>query len=151
MIALHAIRWTEYERGWGQRPDGISFYASKERAEQHRTAFLAARNPNKVPDEYSDPGKIEIMEVSRDLYDLVHRRGMRWMHFNSQKAAMEYVLRPQDDPEPTIDELLKSAGELLSLGIINEGELTALQHMILEDPKAAIALVYGKSPSGDMG
>lgn len=54
------ITWTEYERGWGQRPDGVSLHQSRE----HAAAFIeriwnipVRENNSKgiVPDEYSRP------------------------------------------------------------------------------------------------
>ena len=33
---VYAVEYTEYERGWGQRPDGVCIYISKEKAFEHK-------------------------------------------------------------------------------------------------------------------
>lgn len=39
--AIYAMNWTEYERGWGPRPDGVSLHASKEAAFRFRNQMEA--------------------------------------------------------------------------------------------------------------
>jgi len=66
-------RWTEYESGWGQRPDGISVhfnesqrqeYITEHREWQHRTYGAT------VPDEYDAPaGNGEWMELVAEHAD----------------------------------------------------------------------------------
>ena len=48
MNAAYQIEWTEYERGWGPRPDGKSYHKSKKDADEFITDFYAkekADNP----------------------------------------------------------------------------------------------------------
>lgn len=35
MTKLFAMGWTEYESGWGSRPDGFTLYKTKEAAKKH--------------------------------------------------------------------------------------------------------------------
>lgn len=52
----YAQEWTEYERGWGQRPDGWSLHSSREAAVAFKEAYVAKYNNRAVvPDEYSAP------------------------------------------------------------------------------------------------
>ena len=46
--------WTETERGWGQRPDGHTLYASLEAREAHIEKYMAdlrARHGSSAPDD----------------------------------------------------------------------------------------------------
>lgn len=56
-MSTHTIviqHWTEYERGWGNRPDGISVHLTLEDRDKFVTGYNARWNsgPN-TPDEYS--------------------------------------------------------------------------------------------------
>jgi hypothetical protein len=97
MNALHAVHWTEYERGWGSRPDGIQFFDSAETAKNHLAEFMAKRDARSIPDEYSSPSDVTIMEVSKDLYDLVMKNKTFWSNFNTSHAALNYVYNSKDD------------------------------------------------------
>lgn len=62
MWEAHMIMWTESERGWGQRPDGVSLHENKKDAAQFVKEYWErerARNKSAgitgVPDEYSRP------------------------------------------------------------------------------------------------
>jgi hypothetical protein len=53
-VTLYVLTWTEYERGCGQRPDGISIHSSLDKAAEFvREDFADA--PAFAPDEYSQP------------------------------------------------------------------------------------------------
>lgn len=73
IYALYKIDWTEYERGWGQRPDGTTYYLTLEEAQQHIKEYWDSM-PNEVQDCYSSPGKPTLVEVDEKLYDEVHKR-----------------------------------------------------------------------------
>ncbi|AGS81115.1 hypothetical protein [Caulobacter phage Cr30] len=47
------VSYTEYERGWGQRPDGFKDFDSYEDAYKHYKEFNAQNNLPYVPDCYS--------------------------------------------------------------------------------------------------
>lgn len=50
----YAQEWTEYERGWGARPDGYSLHPTREAAVEFARAYTADRT-GPAPDEYSAP------------------------------------------------------------------------------------------------
>lgn len=53
---VHVFSWTEYERGWGQRPDGLSIHASEQAAASYLADFYQrTRRPGRVPDDYDAP------------------------------------------------------------------------------------------------
>jgi len=66
------VDWTEYERGWGCRPDGVSVHLSVEDARAYAEAYNQTyNNAPSAPDEYSMP-EIESMgiaEVSDELWE----------------------------------------------------------------------------------
>lgn len=74
VYALYAIRWTEYERGWGPRPDGVTYYTTKQKAEESYNKAFEGRQGS-VPDDYSNPSDPFLVEVSKALYDSVHSNG----------------------------------------------------------------------------
>ncbi len=85
--------WTEYERGWGRRPDGCSIHAS----EEDRKVFCAdhwARMPERgrgpTPDEYSiEEGAPYLAIVSDALYGELQqstRKGV-WVFQGGMRAG----------------------------------------------------------------
>lgn len=68
--AVYQIDWTEYERGWGSKPDGYSRFLTKEAAlamiQRNHEANEAGRKPGQMaPDYYvkaSDPWLVEVTE-----------------------------------------------------------------------------------------
>ena len=50
--ALFCITMTEYERGWGSKPDGVLAFASAEAASAYIKMETAGRNSRDVPDCY---------------------------------------------------------------------------------------------------
>lgn len=87
MNALYCISWTEYERGWGSRPDGITLHRTKEDAEEFAYTYLHKNNKsNYVPDIYSIPnGDAKLIEVSEALFKVMHSANAKgkWFHSNS--------------------------------------------------------------------
>jgi len=89
MANLWMFTWTEYERGWGQRPDGCSLHATKEDALQFVKDYWKkerASDGGVVPDEYSKqdsdvPTEI-IIDARNKFYKYVmaakkeHRKGI---------------------------------------------------------------------------
>jgi hypothetical protein len=49
------VEWIESERGWGQRPDGISLHISQKEAEKYIVKYWKDQTNDFVPDEYSYP------------------------------------------------------------------------------------------------
>jgi len=82
------ITWTEFERGWGTRPDGASLHQTRE----HAVAFIervwdqpVRENLDKgiVPDEYSRPDQTPQdapeVEVSDEvLAKIIDGNGTAW-------------------------------------------------------------------------
>jgi len=61
--------WTEYERGWGSRPDGISIHLSENHRNIYNLEFFKARSSGSVPDEYSNPSDNGFLaDVSEEIY-----------------------------------------------------------------------------------
>lgn len=66
-----ACDWTEYERGWGQRPDGTTLHLNMEEytkyiKEHERLEKL--RYKGVVPDEYTSPDGPRTVKVSATIY-----------------------------------------------------------------------------------
>lgn len=67
--------WEESERGWGVRPDGVFYYATKDEAERHTTELLMAYRKREkqihggaTPDEYTRPcGEPKFVPVSQAI------------------------------------------------------------------------------------
>lgn len=75
MERAYVIEWTEYERGWGQRPDGMSVHATVEDATAYLERTWHARLQDPVPDEYSRPDSETPMVVV--LQDAVFARVLK--------------------------------------------------------------------------
>jgi hypothetical protein len=65
------ITWTEFERGWGQRPDGATLHESRQHSDEYvervwRSKVRKDAENNHVPDEYSRP--------DTEPFDLVNTR-----------------------------------------------------------------------------
>ena len=75
---VHVIEGTEYERGWGCRPDGIVAFKSKEDAETWIASYNAAHNTAKTaPDEYTVYQYIGIHECSEAVFAYISEKGYR--------------------------------------------------------------------------
>lgn len=63
--------WVEYERGWGNRPDGYSLHLSEEDRNKFVEGFnIIFNNKEHAPDEYSvAQGKPFVTEVDMDMHD----------------------------------------------------------------------------------
>jgi hypothetical protein len=79
IYAIYAVDWTEYERGWGQRPDGKTYHKTKELADIYCTEYEKKYNNEKtVPDCYSKPGKPYLKEVSKEVWDEIQKKKFKW-------------------------------------------------------------------------
>lgn len=79
IYAVYAIDWTEFERGWGQRPDGTTLYKNKSEAESHLKEDAESKKGTDVPECYSSPGKPYLKEVVKELYEKVmSSKGYIW-------------------------------------------------------------------------
>ena len=60
--------WTEYERGWGSRPDGCSLHLGEGDRKQFCKKYWGVM-PKNAPDEYSaENGKPFVAVVNTELY-----------------------------------------------------------------------------------
>ncbi len=84
---VHVIEGTEYERGWGQRPDGIIAFPSKAQAEAYIVDYNKKNNTAKTaPDEYTVYNYIGIKECSAEVYKAVLANGRHYT--NSARDLM---------------------------------------------------------------
>ncbi len=74
---VYVETWTEYERGWGSRPDGFTLHI--DRGSHHRFVSRYNQEHNnsaEVPDEYSQAdGNVRLVKVSEKLYQKVLSSG----------------------------------------------------------------------------
>ena len=73
---VFAESWTEYERGWGQRPDGYSYHLSKAHRDRYVDAYWERNKKDYVPDDYSKPDEnLFPTEVGSELYNKIRESG----------------------------------------------------------------------------
>lgn len=79
IYAVYKVEWTEYERGWGQRPDGTSYHKSKEDAIKYIQEYdKKYNNEPSAPDCYTKGGSPHLAEVDKKLYNKVMKEGVVW-------------------------------------------------------------------------
>ncbi len=62
MTPKYRVRYTEYERGWGNRPDGFRDFDSLVEAQEHQKKFNAQNTADVAPDWYmiaEDPAFVD--------------------------------------------------------------------------------------------
>lgn len=64
MHAAYAVQLIEYERGWGQRPDGYYIFNSKSSADAFINSEFSKRTAGPVPDYYINYRGIGLQECS---------------------------------------------------------------------------------------
>ena len=83
--------WEESEAGWGCRADGWSFHKTEKHHEDYCKKYWA-KMPDGVQDEYSrEFGPIRHVEVSKALYDKVHKDGDIRLWMNNVDAYKDWV------------------------------------------------------------
>lgn len=94
------LTWTEYESGWGSRPDGTSLHLSKEAAYQYVLDYknsMKDKYGDRTPAEYSSPdGKPKLWLVSKEMIErLIAGDGVFWLLRSSdfKKHDDEILLR----------------------------------------------------------
>ena len=88
--------WTESEKGWGTRPDGISMHKSKKDYEIYLEKYWKEQ-PEETPSEYSRPNKSQrVASVSDELFSKLNEseNGVRVWQQELKKLNEEinYVL-----------------------------------------------------------
>jgi hypothetical protein len=75
---IFRIDWTERERGWGARPDGHTYFPTKEAAEQaikdHWAKYPDAVN-GRAPDYYISPSEPRASRVAPGFAERVRAEG----------------------------------------------------------------------------
>lgn len=71
------VEWTEYERGWGQRPDGFSYHPDMLTAKRYIHDFLAGMPPA-APECYVAPREPRLVTVDPVFALLVEGKGIVW-------------------------------------------------------------------------
>lgn len=85
---VHVIQGTEYERGWGQRPDGYVAFTSKKDALRFIADYNERHNTAKhAPDEYTVYDYIGIMDCSDGFHNAVVERNVK--HFDRRSELLE--------------------------------------------------------------
>lgn len=72
-LGAYKIDWTEYERGWGQRPDGSSLHLTKEAADTYIKEYWDSMPDRSqgVPDDYCAPGTPRFVEVTAEQIEQI--------------------------------------------------------------------------------
>lgn len=82
MYAAYVVYWTEFERGWGQRPDGETVHKDKATAEAYIADYWKREKERNagggVPDIYSAPGDPRLEEVGLDQWTRAQAEGSFW-------------------------------------------------------------------------
>ena len=132
MHTLYEVKWTEYERGWGFRPDGETYYLSKELAEKAIKDYWDSM-PNDVPDCYSKPSQPTLVEVSEELYKSVAKEPiMEESNMEDPKNILMIRITHEGDDGLAID--CKGSPNLV-LGMIARVrmELGIIENRVYED------------------
>lgn len=79
----YLVTWTEYESGWGCRPDGASLHLTQDDVKKFIKKYWDGM-PKEVPYEYSkansDNGTLVI--ISKKLHDQLKRKeSLRWWQY----------------------------------------------------------------------
>lgn len=73
MRVVRVQKWREFERGWGDRPDGCSLHLNSNDAELYIKSYWNSMS-SQTPDEYECPvGELYFMFVTNDLYDKIEK------------------------------------------------------------------------------
>jgi len=88
---VYRIPWTEYERGWGQRPDGATLHLTLTHAKRFITNHrdqMSEQVPNTYIKPDLDPYKdtLPMVDVHSDVYMmLVEKDGSMWEPIRIEK------------------------------------------------------------------
>ncbi len=92
---IYCLNWTEYERGWGNRPDGFQLFYSMEGLEKvkYNDRIEKQKTGDYVPDDYSVPSSTEIYTISKkDLTAIMknHKDGS-WGNGNNSESYLKSI------------------------------------------------------------
>lgn len=74
MFAVYKIEWTEYESGWGQRPDGVSLHKDSDTAKAFKTRYESGGDYSC----YSRGDSIKLIEVDELTFNEVQEKVSVW-------------------------------------------------------------------------
>lgn len=75
-----ADRWTEYERGWGQRRDGVSIHRTFEDYNAFVADYWKKNLKSYVPDEYSrEDGQARAIYVEAAIAKRIGKENGAWL------------------------------------------------------------------------
>lgn len=80
MKAAYKIHWTEYELGWGQRPDGTTIHKDKQSADKFVLDYNIRNRVETTSDIYSRAGLPVLCEVPADIYERLQTEPSFWWH-----------------------------------------------------------------------
>jgi hypothetical protein len=76
MNAAYKVYWTEYERGWGSRPDGTQVFKTKELANQIIKAYKKRQKSNS----YIIPSGPVLFETTLEIDKRLETEDSFWLH-----------------------------------------------------------------------
>lgn len=87
VTAVHVIEGTEFERGWGCRPDGFVAFTTRRAADEWITDYNKKyNNKTSAPDEYTTYDYVGLKECSKAFLEEVEEKGCK--HFQRTKDLL---------------------------------------------------------------
>jgi len=84
-IIVWKCEWTESERGWGMRPDGISLHVDEAEMQRYIKDYWDGM-PKETPHEYSRPeGRCEVIVSGKLAKELTKKKSIRLWHHEEKK------------------------------------------------------------------
>ena len=74
MFTVYYIEWMKSDNGWGQHPNGVCLYSTKEMLNKHIKEYSAFGSPEYY-NYIFDQG---VKEVSQEIYNKVQLEGKYW-------------------------------------------------------------------------
>jgi hypothetical protein len=81
VLAAYRIDWTEYEKGFGTRPDGTTLHRNIEsaRAVIERLWNSQEKFDGPTPDEYTRPSSPRLVEVDEQTHERLQAEDWFWL------------------------------------------------------------------------
>ncbi len=88
------INWMEYERGWGQRPDGATLHRSMKVAQDYVGAYWSRQPGGTAPDDYSAPGDPALIQITDAEFERLTNEESFWLEGRSDnRPTVEHALK----------------------------------------------------------
>ena len=88
-MSIWCVNWTEYERGWGSRPDGHTLHLTKESAEKYIENHWEKMPKSYVPDLYSKNSKPFEITATEEELKLLSEKDNVWGHVSRWRGDHE--------------------------------------------------------------